>query len=63
MSFKKGGFINSPHNEIRYITAKMLDEVCNDVRMEPSLTKLTGEVIQTKTSNTKDEARLDVGAT
>ena len=63
MSCKKGGFIHSHHNEIRVITAKMLDEVCNDVRREPSLTKLTGEVLQNKTSNTKDEARLDVSAT
>ena len=41
----------------------MLDEVCNDVRREPSLIKLTGEVLQNITSNTKDEARLDVSAT
>ena len=41
----------------------MLDEVCNDVRREPSLIKLTGEVLQNKTSNTKDEERLDVSAT
>ena len=41
----------------------MLDEVCNDVRREPSLIKLTGEVLQNKTSNTKDEARLDVSET
>ena len=63
MSYKIGGFIYSRHNEIRDITAKMLDEVCNDVRREPSLIKLSGEVLQNKTSNTKDEARLDVSAT
>ena len=63
MYCKKGGFTHSRHDEVRDITAKMLDEVFNDVRREPSLIKLIGEVLQNKTSNTKYEARLDVSAT
>ena len=63
MSCKKGGFINTSHNEIRDITAKMLDEIFNDVRREPSLIKLRGEVLKNKTSNAKDKAIFNVSAT
>ena len=62
MSCKKGGFITLRHNEIRDITASLLSEVCKDVRREPSLIKLTGEVFNETTAKKNDEARLDVSA-
>ena len=31
LSCKKGGFVSLPHNMIRDVTAKLLDEVCHDV--------------------------------
>ena len=47
---------------MRDITASFLNEVCKDVRKEPSLIKLTGEQINEKATKTGDEARLDVSA-
>jgi len=61
MTCKKGGFISCRHNEIRDILAKLLDEVCRDVDIEPALLPLTGENFN-KTSNSTNEARLDVSA-
>ena len=62
MSCKKGGFITHRHNELRDITAKLLEEVCKDVEIEPTLTTLTGEEFVYKTANHQPEARLDVSA-
>ena len=62
LSCKKGGFVTLRHNQIRNITAKLLKEVCHDVRIEPHLQKLTGESLVEKMANETDEARLDVSA-
>ena len=62
LSCKKGGFISIRHNQIRNITASLLNETCKDVRIEPTLQKLTGENLQARTANVSDEARLDVNA-
>ena len=59
---KKGGFISIRHNQVRNITASLLNETCKDVRIEPTLQKLTGENLQARTANVSDEARLDVSA-
>jgi len=61
MTCKKGGFISCRHNEIRDILAKMMDEVCRDVEIEPSLIPLTGENLK-RTANDSNEARLDFSA-
>ncbi len=37
LSCPKGGFPTQRQNEIRDITADLLTEVCNDVRVEPDL--------------------------
>ena len=50
------------HNEIRDITSELLNAVCNDVETEPKLNPLTGERFIKKSTNTEDEARLDVSA-
>ena len=57
----KGGFIHRRHNEIRDLFAKLFDEVCHDVSIEPTLVPLTGEVLPAG-SNKADEARLDIAA-
>ena len=62
LTAKKGGFISSRHNEIRRITADLLNEVCLDVEEEPLLQEITGEVFAMKTANIEKDARLDVAA-
>ena len=54
-----GGFVIMRHNELRDIEAELLNEVCNDVTIEPQLLPLTGEHIRGIQS---PEARLDVSA-
>ena len=62
LSCKKGGFIVQRHNSIRDTTASLLAQVCKDVKVEPTLTTLSGEIFETKTTNTQDHARLDIAA-
>ena len=62
MSCKKGGLVTLRHNELRDITAKLLDEVCKDVQVEPMLDKLMGEEFKLLTANCQHEARLDISA-
>ena len=61
LSCKKGGFVSIRHNELRNFTAKLLRKVCHDVKIEPSLEELSGEVLS-KSSNISTEARLDISA-
>ena len=45
LSCKKGGFITIRHIHIQNITtASLMKEVCHDVRVEPLLQKLIGEI-------------------
>ena len=62
LSCKKGGFVTQRHNTLRDVTARLMAEVCSDVKVEPPLNHLTGEKLQEKSANTSDEARLDVSA-
>ena len=48
------------HNELRDMTAELLVEVCKDVQTEPKLAELTGEKFKLRTTNTENEARLDI---
>ena len=48
------------HNEVRDTTADMLSEVCNDVRVELSLTPVTGERFTSQI--TEENACTDVVA-
>eukprot|EP00794_Sanderia_malayensis_P019778 gene19778-biopygen16424 len=59
---KKGGFITLRHNEVRNITADLLNEVCRDVKVEPLLNELNGDELQERATNRSREARLDVSA-
>ena len=60
LSCKKGGFVTLRHNDIRNTTAKLLSEVCNEVRIEPMLQPLSGENVGN--SNDSDQARSDICA-
>ncbi len=62
LSCPKGGFPSLRHNEVRDLTARLLTEVCHDVRVEPNLQPITGETLSRATSNTQDGARLDIVA-
>lgn len=59
LSSKKGGFISIPHNQIQNITARLLKEMCKDIRVEPQLQELTSETLQPATLTGK-EVRLDI---
>ena len=62
MICKRGGFICIRHNEVRDLTANMLREISHDVTTEQSLLILEGENLRYGTSNTNDEARVDISA-
>ena len=59
-SCPKGGLVINRHNELRDTTAEILKEVSPVVVIEPSLTPLTGEQLDYKSSNKADHARADV---
>ena len=56
---KKGFFISLLHNHPRNIKATLLKEVCKNIRVEPQLQELTGEILHPSTIN-GNEARLDI---
>ena len=62
LSCPRGGFPTIRHNEIRDVTVNLLSEVCHDVRIEPDLQPLTGEVMSGASAITEDGARLDIAA-
>ena len=51
LSCKKGGFVTLRHNMIRDVTARLLKEVCHDVRVDPRLLPITGEDLKEVTAN------------
>ena len=55
-----GGFLSLRRNEIRDVTADLLNELCHNVSAEPELQPLSGELLNHRTANTEDGARLDV---
>ena len=55
---KKGGYVTMRHNALRDTEAKILQEVCKDVAVEPGLIPTVAEM----TENTDDGARLDIAA-
>ena len=54
-------FITNRHNSVRDITANLLQEITNDVEIEPIFKPRTGEVFQNSTIST-DNARVDIAA-
>ena len=59
MICQRGGLIIQRHNEIRDLEAELLDMVCYDVAIEPTLQPLAGEELNRK-ANTATDARHDV---
>ena len=59
----QGGHVIKCHIEIRNVTATLLQEVAHNVRTEPILQPLTGEVLRGRCANTKDAGRVDVKCT
>ena len=55
----KGGFPTIRHNEIRDLSASLLNEVCHNVGIEHSLQPLSGESLNHCTANKDDDARVD----
>ena len=62
LSCAKGGFPTIRHNEIRDLTANLLTEVCNDVRIEPDLQPVMPQQLSGATANAQYGARLDISA-
>ena len=63
LNCKCGGFVSIRHNEVRDLTAKLLTETCSDVRVEPPLQPLNGEVLSGGSAVKDDNARVDIAAT
>ena len=63
LSCPHGGYTITRHNELRNITANLLQKVCPDVQVEPTLQPLSSEHLLLRSSNRDDGARLDVAAT
>ena len=61
MNCLTGGFVHRRHDGVRDILAQTLNQVAYDVRIEPQLQPLTGEVIDQR-GNLDDEARTDIAA-
>ena len=62
MTCHTGGFPTIRHDEIRDITATLLTEVCHNVATEPLLQPLSGEILNHRSANTEDGARLNIRA-
>ena len=55
----RGGFVNARHDNIRDFEYKLLQNVCNDVEIEPQLQKVCGGS-DLKSSNLSDVVRVDI---
>ena len=62
LSCKKGGFITLRYNHIKNVTAELLSQLIKDMKLEPVLQSLTGEIFEQRTENTSDDIRLDISA-
>ena len=60
LSCKKGGYVIMRHNKIRDLVAELMQEVCHDVKIEPPLLPVVNDHLLRATTNTQDNARLDV---
>ena len=56
------GFPTFRHNEVHDLTAILLTEVCHNVATEPPLQPITTETFPYTTTNTADDAHLNVKA-
>ena len=61
LTCKLGGYIHIRHNTVRDTFGDLLKEICKDVKLEPQLLPITGEILPAGT-NVADNARADVSA-
>ena len=61
MVCKRGGFVTQRQNKLRHFEAELLEMVCSDEQLEPSLQPVTGERLN-RGANKENGARLDVHA-
>ena len=59
MICKRGGYVSMRHNALRDTEAKILSEVCSDVKIEPLLMPTDAEQVR---GNGAPQARLDISA-
>ena len=59
-SCPRGGFTILRHNEVRDLTANLLTEVSHEVSTEPDLQPVTTESFNLRSTNTQDNARLNI---
>ena len=59
LTCKRGGYVIMRHNALRNAEAALLEEVCHDIRVEPDLIPIEGEILHSGTT-TADRARLDI---
>lgn len=50
------------HADVNDVTAQMLKEVCHDAQVEPMVLPLTGEILNRRSTNASNDARLGVTA-
>ena len=62
VSCAKGGFTDMRYNQIWDIEAKLMEEVCKVVRIEPRLSPLTGETFRLRSTNTQPDWTYQQGA-
>ena len=62
LSCTRGGFPTLCHNNVQNIIASLLSEVSSNVAIEPPLQPLSGEHLRFASSNTEEDARLDIAA-
>ena len=61
LSCPKGGFLLLCHNKITDLTARLLTEVCHQLRVEPELQVVSDpDSFSLSTANTQEGARLDI---
>ena len=56
------GYLSLRHNELRGVTATILQEVAHNVTIEPSLQPLSGESFHLRSVNQHNQAQLDMAA-
>ena len=60
LSCTKGGLPIHRHNDIRDLTAMLMEEVSRSTEIEPPLQPLTGENLQGRSANVQDDSRMDI---
>ena len=62
LTCKKVAFVSLRNNHLRKVATNLIGQVCHDVQIGPPLQILTGETFNSRTTNVRDEARLDISA-